>query len=330
VSPASTPPPPTTSSPSSAAPGWSSRWSRAARSPPAPGRVRRGRQADRVGRHDRHAAERHGAEQRHGRPDRLRPALHLSPSPSKGAEGRCPPHPFQLSARSGRSSAAHDHRRCRAQQPDPHHAGHRAARRSEVLREPVFSDAGGVEGGAILYELPPTTADRPVRRARRPGGRTGRGVPAPHVPPRRPVVAKPRKLGAKWFVTKEQRKRNDIRIVQRAMVQTANTIALTLDAMAIAVLNAAITANSRTLAGQSWATAAGVTRRPGRARTRPTSDLLSARRCRARAARHTSLDSAPASTRTRSCRSRRPRRIGTSISELFARSGSTNWFSSRA
>jgi hypothetical protein len=74
-----------------------------------------------------------------------------------------------------------------------------------------------------------------------------------------PVVAKPRKLGGKFPVHKEARKRNDARLLQRAMVQTANTIALTLDAMAVAVLNAAITGNSRTLAGQSWATAAGTT-----------------------------------------------------------------------
>jgi hypothetical protein len=192
----------------------------------------------------------------------------------------------------------------------------------------VFSDAGGVEGGGILYELPPSLqtdlfAERGVQEVA-PGEEFPfltflRGVP---------VVAKPRKLGAKWFVTKEQRKRNDIRIVQRAMVQTANTIALTLDAMAIAVLNAAITANSRTLAGQSWATGAGTTMTTRSGTNVPTSDVLSARKVLELEQRGHELDSILIHPNQELSLGQLASNIGTSIGELFATVGISNWFSS--
>src|SRR3954470_21240616 len=77
----------------------------------------------------------------------------------------------------------------------------------------VFSDAGGVEGGAVLFELPPTTqtdlfAERGVQEIA-PGEEAPvmtflRGVP---------VVAKPRKIGGKFPVTKEARQRNQTRLL---------------------------------------------------------------------------------------------------------------------
>lgn len=138
----------------------------------------------------------------------------------------------------------------------------------------VFSDAGGVEGGAVLYELPPTTTtDLYMANAIQevaPGEEFPTNYPNRGVP----VVAKPRKLGTKWEVTKEAKKRNNTRVIQRAMTQTANTIALTLDAMAMGVMNTAITANSRTVAGQSWATAAAVTNANTSGTNHPVSDIL--------------------------------------------------------
>jgi hypothetical protein len=192
----------------------------------------------------------------------------------------------------------------------------------------VFSDAGGVEGGAVLFELPPSTAtdlfaERGIQEVA-PGEEFPlmtflRGVP---------VLAKPRKLGGKWFVTKEQRKRNDVRVVQRAMTQTANTIALTLDAMAVAVLNAAITANSRTLAGTSWATAAAATVTTRAGNSGSTSDILSAKKLIDLEMRGHDLDSILIHPNQELSLGQVATNFGTSIDKLFENAGIQNWSSS--
>jgi hypothetical protein len=191
----------------------------------------------------------------------------------------------------------------------------------------VFAPAGGVEGGAILFELPPSLqtdlfAERGVQEVA-PGQEAPvltflRGVP---------VLTKPRKLMGKFPVTKEARKRNDARLLQRAMVQTANTIALTLDAMAVAVLNAAITANSRTLAGQSWATAAGITNLNTSGTNQATSDVLSARKLIELETRGHNLDSALIHPNQELSLAQAASRAGVSIDQIFATAGINNWFS---
>jgi hypothetical protein len=190
----------------------------------------------------------------------------------------------------------------------------------------VFADAGGVEGGGILYELPPSLqtdlfAERGVQEIA-PGQEHPvmtflRGVP---------VLAKPRKLGGKWPVTREARKRNDTRLIQRAIVQTANTIALTLDTLAIQVLNAAITANSRTLAGQSWATAAGVTMTASSGTNQATSDLLAARRQVENEQRGANLNSALIHPNQELSLAQAATLRGSSIGQMFAAAGITNHF----
>jgi hypothetical protein len=192
----------------------------------------------------------------------------------------------------------------------------------------VFSDAGGVEGGAVLFELPPTTqtdlfAERGVQEVA-PGEEFPvltflRGVP---------VVAKPRKIGGKFPVTKEQRQRNDQRVLQRAMTATANTIALTLDAMAVTVLNTAITANSRTLAGQSWATAAGTTMTTRSGTNVATADLLAARKQVELEQRGHTLDSALLHPNQELSLLQAAAAMGVTIDQLLATAGIRNWFSS--
>lgn len=192
----------------------------------------------------------------------------------------------------------------------------------------VFSDAGGVEGGAILYELPPTIAtdlftERAIQEVA-----PGEEFPVNTFLRGVPVVAKPRKLGTKWEVTKEAKKRNNVRVIQRSMTQTANTIALTLDAMGVAVLQAAITANSRTLAGQSWATAAAVTNLNASGTNMPTSDLLSANKVLESEQRGQHLNAAIIHPNQELSLGQIATRMGTSIDALFANSGITQWDSS--
>jgi hypothetical protein len=192
----------------------------------------------------------------------------------------------------------------------------------------VFSDAGGVSGGAVLYETPPTTATdlyaergfqevAPMEEA--PVLTFLRGVPA---------VAKPRKLMGKFPVSKEQRARNDQRLLQRAMVQASNTLALTLDAMAITLLNAVITANSRTQAGQSWATAAGTTMTTRSGTNVATADILLARKVIELEQRGHNLNSALIHPNQELSLAQAAAATGTSIDALFASVGITNWFAS--
>lgn len=192
----------------------------------------------------------------------------------------------------------------------------------------VFSDAGGVEGGAVLFELPPSVATDLF--AERGFQEVAPGEEAPELTFLRgvPTIAKPRKIMGKFKVTKEQRKRNQVRILQRAMVQSANTIALTLDAMAVTVLNAAISANSRTLAGQSWATAAGTTMTTRSGTNVATSDLLSARKAVELEQRGVNLDSALIHPNQELSLAQAASAQGVTIDQIFATAGISNWFSS--
>jgi hypothetical protein len=192
----------------------------------------------------------------------------------------------------------------------------------------VFSDAGGVDGGAVLFELPPSTATDLFAERGLQEVAPGEEFPILTFLRGVPVVAKPRKIGGKWFVTKEQRARNDVRIVQRAMTQTANTIALTLDAMAIAVINAAITANTRTLAGQSWATAAGVANTAVTGTNQAISDLLAGRKLIELETRGQQLDSLLIHPNQELSLSQTAVRSGVSIDTMLAAAGIRNWFSS--
>jgi hypothetical protein len=138
----------------------------------------------------------------------------------------------------------------------------------------IFSPGPGVEGGAVLFERPPTLAtdlyaSRDVQEVA-PGEEFpiltfDRGVP---------LVANPRKIGGKWFVTKEARKRNDVRAITRAMTQTANTITRKTEQMAVAALEAVVTSDARTRTGISWSAAAATTFNTTTKANQPLADLV--------------------------------------------------------
>jgi hypothetical protein len=112
------------------------------------------------------------------------------------------------------------------------------------------------------------------------------------------------------------------------MVQTANTIALTLDAMAVGVLNTAISANSRTVAGQSWATAAGITNLNTSGTNQAVSDLLVARQTVELELRGVNLNSALIHPNQELSLAEAATRAGTTIDAIFAAAGITSWFAS--
>jgi hypothetical protein len=111
-------------------------------------------------------------------------------------------------------------------------------------------------------------------------------------------------------------------------VQASNTLALTLDAMAITLLNAVITANSRTQAGQSWATAAGTTMTTRSGTNVATADILLARKVIELEQRGHNLNSILIHPNQELSLNQAAASMGTTLDQLFASVGVTNWFSS--
>lgn len=138
----------------------------------------------------------------------------------------------------------------------------------------VFTPSGGIEGGAILFERPnPLStdlyADREVKEvapgAEFPELAFSRGVP---------MVARPRKIGGKWWVSREARTRNDTALLTRYMRQTANTITRRIELMGMSELAAVVTAESRFRAGTSWSAYAGQTAANRLGTSGPIADIL--------------------------------------------------------
>lgn len=140
----------------------------------------------------------------------------------------------------------------------------------------VFSPGPGVEGGAVLFERPnPLLTDIFAER------RTQEMAPGTRFPKQAflrgvPMIAKPRKIGQEFEVTKEDKKRNNPQLALNAITQFGNTIVRDVEIMALGELNAVIAAEARTVAGQSWTTAAEQTFTSKTAKNQPVADLVNA------------------------------------------------------
>jgi hypothetical protein len=117
----------------------------------------------------------------------------------------------------------------------------------------VFASAGGVTGGAVIYdELQANDLylARDIERVQ----------PASEFPiviseRRAPRVAEVEKWGGKFFVTDEARDRNDVAVYTRHVRQLANTIVRKINQRAVEVLEAAVAASpARTFVGVNWST----------------------------------------------------------------------------
>lgn len=114
----------------------------------------------------------------------------------------------------------------------------------------IFSSAGGVAGGAVVYDVavaPDLYADRDIQRVE-----PGNEFPIIAFSRRAPQVAVPEKWGGKFFFTDEARDRNDTGEFTRAMRQLGNTVVRKINQRGVQVLDAFVTANSRTVSGNSW------------------------------------------------------------------------------
>jgi len=115
----------------------------------------------------------------------------------------------------------------------------------------VFSSAGGVTGGAVVFNIAAMEqyAARDVQNVN-----PGAEFPVLTFERNVPGVALVEKWGGKFAITWEARDRNNVSEYNNAVRQLANTIVRKINQRGVAELDAAVTAFSRTLAGNNWTT----------------------------------------------------------------------------
>jgi hypothetical protein len=116
----------------------------------------------------------------------------------------------------------------------------------------VLTNAGGVTGGAVVYdELQANDLylTRDIERVE-----PGMEFPLVTSERRIPKVALVEKWGGKFYTTDEARDRNNISEYTRHIRQLANTIVRKINQRAVETLEAAITSGSRTVTGRNWST----------------------------------------------------------------------------
>lgn len=120
------------------------------------------------------------------------------------------------------------------------------------IADRVFSSAGGVTGGAVVYDEATENElylDRDVERVA-----PGAEFPIVTSERRVPRIASVEKWGGKFYVTDEARDRNDAASFTNEVRKLANTIVRKVNTRAIEVLNDAVTRHAQTTVGNNWAT----------------------------------------------------------------------------
>jgi len=122
--------------------------------------------------------------------------------------------------------------------------------RQRFFVDRVFTSAGGVTGGAVIYDLvvtPDYYMDRDIQRVE-----PGSEFPIVAFSRRAPAAAVVEKWGGKFYFLDETRDRNNIAEFTKAMRQLANTVVRKINQRGVQILEAFITASSRTFTGVSW------------------------------------------------------------------------------
>jgi len=117
----------------------------------------------------------------------------------------------------------------------------------------VFTSAGGVSGGAVVYDellANDLYSDRDLQRVA-----PGDEFPLVTSSRRVPKVAEVEKWGGKFFVTIEARDRNDTSVFIRNVRMLANTIVRKINQRSVETLEAAVQASpNRLVTGVNWST----------------------------------------------------------------------------
>jgi hypothetical protein len=125
------------------------------------------------------------------------------------------------------------------------------------LADKIFASAGGVTGGAVIYDemtLNDLYTSRDIERVEP-------GMEFPIITSERPQpkVAEVEKWGGKVWIADETRDRNNAAAFTNQIRQLANVVVRKLNQRAIEVLNASITASGQTVVGRSWGDYAALT-----------------------------------------------------------------------
>lgn len=118
------------------------------------------------------------------------------------------------------------------------------------IADRIFSSAGGVSGGAVVYDEATANELYTTRDVER----VEPGAEMPTVDGERPVpkVAEVEKWGGKVWIPDEARDRNNAALFTNKVRQLGNTIVRKLNQKAIAVLEASITSSGQTATGVDW------------------------------------------------------------------------------
>lgn len=141
--------------------------------------------------------------------------------------------------------------------------------------ERIFTNGGGVSGGALVYNQLTDNDTFPTRSAQK----VAPGAEFPEVTFDRPEpkTAQVEKIGGKFRVTDEARDRNDLTAIQSEGVKLGNQIQRQLHERALSELDASVTAHSTTFTGGSWKTAGSTKAADVTKSGQPAADLVKLR-----------------------------------------------------
>jgi hypothetical protein len=138
----------------------------------------------------------------------------------------------------------------------------------------IFDSAGGVEGGAVIYDQPTVNELYPERDVQQVA--VGAEFPIITADRRQPKVALVEKWGGKIWVPDEAVARNQSGVFMREMRKLANAMVRKLNTRAIAILEAAITANGgqSNTTGSDWSAVVLVGSTPTNPTATPFGDMM--------------------------------------------------------
>lgn len=140
------------------------------------------------------------------------------------------------------------------------------------IADRVFASAGGVSGGAVIYDqavLNELYTDRDVQRVA-----PGEEFPVITSSRQQPKLAQVEKWGGKVYITDEARDRNNSIQLTNQLRQLANTVVRKINARAISELEGAITAfPSQTFVGHDWGAYQPLGSTPSSLANSPAADL---------------------------------------------------------
>ena len=124
------------------------------------------------------------------------------------------------------------------------------------IADRVFASAGGVSGGAVIYDeltMNDLYTNRDIERVEP-------GMEFPIITSERPQpkIAQVEKWGGKVWISDEARDRNNSASFTNQIRQLGNVVVRKINQRAIEVLEASITASGQTVVGRNWSTATDV------------------------------------------------------------------------